>query len=165
MSGWEGYIYQIQNDFDHATQQYKLTNCCEHAALIGLDGTPWAATAGFNLAQYDFEIEMEDGNKQKVPVNEFKIIEAATAGNYKLSKAGIRINNEKYMFIRHNSENDSVYLSRAGGGGACVIKAKTCIVIGVWNKAAKMSNEQLQTAGKCNELVEKMGEYLVSSGY
>ena len=167
MSGWEGYIYQIQNDFDHATQQYKLTNCCQAAALIGNDGTPWAATAGFALGQYDFQLENEEGAKESVPVNEFKIVEAALNGNRKLCKAGIRMNNEKYMFIKHNGEDDpvSVYLSRQGGGGACLAKANTCIVVGVWAKATEMSNKQEQTQGKCNELVEKMAAYLKTQGF
>jgi hypothetical protein len=141
MSGWEGYIYQIQNDFDHATQQYKLTNCCEHAALIGLDGTPWAATSGFNLGAYEFGLELEDGSKEPVQVNVFKIVEAAVGGNFRASKAGIRMNNQKYMFIKHNPDVSSVYLSRQGGGGSCVAKAGTCLVIGVWDKSGKMSNE------------------------
>lgn len=42
MSGWDGYIYQILHDYDAATQQYKVTNVCEHAGIFGLDGSPWA---------------------------------------------------------------------------------------------------------------------------
>ena len=66
------------------------------------------------------------------------------------------------MLIQHNPDRGSAYLSREGGGGACVAKTNTAIVIGIWNKSQKMSNNNLQNAGDCNELVEKMAEYLKS---
>ena len=160
MSGWEGYIYQIQNKFDHTTQQYKLTNVCEHAALFGLDGTMWASTQGFQLYNYEFEMTQEDGSKKKVNVNEFNCVVEATTGNRKGSEAGIRMANQKYMMIKHNPENNSVYLGREGGGGACVARTKSALVIGIWNKAAQMGNGNLQNAGDCNECVEKVAEFL-----
>ena len=98
-------------------------------------------------------------------MNEFKCVFEATKGNRKGSEAGIRIANQKYMFITHNPENNSVYLGREGGGGACIVRTNQCIVIGVWNKAAVMSNNKPQNAGDCNMMVEKMGEYLKASGY
>ena len=99
-------------------------------------------------------------------VNEFKGLFEATKGNRKGGQeAGIRIANQKYMFLKHNPENNSVYLAREGGGGACVVRTEKALIIGVWNKAAKMSNDTLQNAGDCNEVVEKMGVYLKSSGY
>ena len=73
--------------------------------------------------------------------------------------------NQKYMMIKHNPENNSAYLGREGGGGACIVASNTAIVIGVWNKAVKMGNGQLQNAGDCNELVEKMGEFLKANSY
>ena len=69
------------------------------------------------------------------------------------------------MFIKHNPENNSVYLAREGGGGACAVRTAQCVIIGVWNKAGVMSNGKLQQAGDCNELVEKMAVYLAGSGY
>jgi hypothetical protein len=45
---------------------------CEHAGIFGLDGAPWALSqTGFQLYNYEFELEQEDGSKKKVPVNEF----------------------------------------------------------------------------------------------
>lgn len=73
--------------------------------------------------------------------------------------------NQKYMLIKHNPENNSVYLGREGGGGACIARTKTAVVIGIWNKSAEMSNKTLQNSGDCNERVEKMAEYLISQGY
>ncbi len=73
--------------------------------------------------------------------------------------------NQKYMLVKHNPENNSAYLGREGGGGACVARSNTAVVIGIWNKAGEMSNGQLQNAGDCNDLVEKMAEYLKGNGY
>ena len=138
---------------------------CEFAAIYGHDGNKWATSPGFELYNYQFDLAQEDGSSKKVEVNEFKSVFAATGGNRKGSEAGIRIANQKYMFIKHNPENNSVYLAREGGGGACAVKTAQCLIIGVWNKAGQMSNGKLQNAGDCNELVEKMAEYLKASGY
>ena len=73
--------------------------------------------------------------------------------------------NQKYMFIKHNPESSSAYLGREGGGGACIARTNTAVVIGIWNKAAEMSDKKLQNAGDCNESVEKMAEYLKTNGY
>jgi hypothetical protein len=144
MSGWEGYIYQLQNIYDATTQTYKVTNVCEHGAIYGLDGTPWAASAGFQLGKYKFNLTLEDGSTKAVDVDEFKTAFEASKGNRKGSEAGIRMNNQKYMFVKHNPENDSVYLGREGGGGACVARTKTALVIGIWNKSSQQSNGQYQ---------------------
>ncbi len=85
----------------------------------------------------------EDESKKDVAVNEFECAKKAADGNRKPSEAGIRLNNQKYMLIMHNPDRSSVYLSREGGGGACIAKTNTAIVIGVWNKTASMSNGNL----------------------
>ncbi len=138
---------------------------CEHAAIYGTDGTLWAASPGFQLYNYSFDMTLEDGSKKSVPVNEFTAALEATKGNRKGTEAGIRMANQKYMLVKHNPENNSAYLGREGGGGACVARSNTAVVIGIWNKAGQMSNGQLQNAGDCNDLVEKMGEYLKGNGY
>jgi hypothetical protein len=79
---------------------------------------------------------LEDGTKKQVNVNEFVAAHEATKGNRKGSEAGIRMANQKYMLIKHNPEDNSAYLGREGGGGACVARTGTVILIGVWNKAA-----------------------------
>lgn len=140
MSGWDAYLHQINNKYDAATQQYTLTNVCEFSAIYGHDGNAWATSPGFALYTYMFDLKQEDDSTKKVEVNEFKCVLEATKGNRKGSEAGIRIANQKYMFIKHNPENNSVYLAREGGGGACIVRTAQCVIIGVWNKAAIMSN-------------------------
>jgi hypothetical protein len=116
---------------------------CEHAGIYGIDGTPWATSAGLNLSKYQYDLEQEDGSKKSVPVDEFVTALQASKGNRKGSEAGIRMGNQKYMLVKHNPENNSVYLGREGGGGACIARTNTAVVIGIWNKSAKMSNGQL----------------------
>ncbi len=77
-------------------------------------------------------------------MNEFTCALKASEGNRKGSEAGVRLANQKYMFIKHNPESNSAYLGREGGGGACIAKTKQAIVIGIWNKAAVMSDGTLQ---------------------
>ena len=57
-------------------------------------------------------------------VNEFKGLFEATNGNRKGDQeAGIRIANQRYIFLKQNSDKDSVYLAREGGG-ACVVRTE-----------------------------------------
>ena len=130
----------MQNRYDATTQQYTLTNVCEHAGIYGLDGTPWATSAGLNLTTYQFDLLQEDDSIKKVTVDEFKTALEGSKGNRKGSEAGIRMGNQKYMFVKHNPDVNSVYLAREGGGGACVARTNTAVVIGIWNKSQKMSN-------------------------
>ena len=46
------------------------------------------------------------------------------------------------MFIKHVPECNAAYLGREGGGGACVAKSATALVIGIWGKKSNMSNEK-----------------------
>ena len=64
---------------------------------------------------------------------------AAAAGRRKPSDAGIRMGNEKFMFITHDPEYGSCQLSRQGGGGACAAQLKNGVVIGIWKKDEPMS--------------------------
>ena len=56
MSGWDAYLHQIINKFDHNTQQYTLTGVNEFAAIYGLDGNAWATSAGFALYTYEHDL-------------------------------------------------------------------------------------------------------------
>ena len=102
---------------------------------------------------------------KKVNVNEFDCALKAAQGNRKPSEAGIRMCNQKYMLIQHNPDSSSAYLGREGGGGACVAKTDKALVIAIYDKKAEMSNKRLQNPGDCNDLVERMVEFLKSAGY
>lgn len=47
----------------------------EHGAILGLDGTVWAASPGFELKDYDFDLVVDEDTKKKVHVNELKNVQ------------------------------------------------------------------------------------------
>ena len=47
--------------------------------------------------------------------------------------------NTKYM-MTVNNENKVTYLSRMGGGGACIARTKQTLIIAIWDKASFMSD-------------------------
>ena len=51
-------------------------------------------------------------------------------------ECGIRICNQKYMFLRADEKNGIKFcvLSRQGGGGACVAKTQQTLLVGVWGQ-------------------------------
>ena len=54
--------------------------------------------------------------------------------------AGVRLGNQKFTYLKASPEVNGAYLSRAGGGGACVATTAKCIIVGVWDKEAKMAD-------------------------
>jgi len=62
-----------------------------------------------------------------------------TQGKRMPTAAGVRMGNTKYMFVRHDPEDNVCYLSKVGGGG-CVVRTRNAIVIGIWDKHTIMSN-------------------------
>ena len=141
-----------------------MTNVCIHAAIYGIDGTPWVTSSDWpGLKEYEFQVEQEDGSFQPCKVNEWYCVQKATAGDRKPCPAGIRFINTKFMFIK--SEEGTTYLSKQGGGGACLSRTKNAILIGVWDKNAVMSNNTPQNSGDCNGQVEKVAKFLKEQGY
>ena len=139
-SGWEGYIHCILHKWNKKKEQYTKTNICTNAAIYGKDGVAWAVSEGCpELQTYQMNQEMDDGGTLEITVNEFQCVFDAAGGTRKPSAAGIRIGNEKYVFVRHDPEYQSTYMTRQGGGGAVAAKLKTCVVIGFWNKEASMN--------------------------
>ena len=78
MSGWEGYIYQLQHTYDQAVKDYSQTNICQHAAIIGNDGVAWAVSSDWpGLTEYQHPQEQDDGSIVNTEVNEFKTVMGA----------------------------------------------------------------------------------------
>ena len=60
-------------------------------------------------------------------------------------ECGLRICNQKYMFIRNDKSSEGVSfacMGRQGGGGACVAKTDKALIVGVWGKDVEMSNKK-----------------------
>jgi len=79
-------------------------------------------------------LEQDDGTTRDVLVNEFKCAKEAALGRRNPTAAGIRMGNEKYIFVKNEPDTQSSYLTRQGGGGAVIANLKTGIVIGIWHK-------------------------------
>ena len=108
-SGWEGYVHMILHKYNKKSQQWTKTNICEHAAIYGLDGTAWAVSSEWpGLSEYMFDVEQDDGGTIPCKVNEFQCALAAANGRRKPSEAGIRMGNEKFVFVSHDAEENVV---------------------------------------------------------
>ena len=136
--------------FDAATNSWAQTNVCTYACIYGHDGAAWAQTQGFALSSYQFDLEDEGGNITKIDCHEHANLLAAAGGNRSPAPCGIRICNEKYMYLKAIGDAGGVQgcvLSRKGGGGATVCKTKTALLVGVWTKEGKISDSKSQTTG------------------
>ena len=108
--------------------------------------------------------------------NEHAALLKACGGDRKGGQeCGIRICNQKYMFIR-NDEKDGVkfcVLGRQGGGGACAAMTQKALLVGVWGKdntgqnaaACTMSNGKAQNVGDCEKVVMQTAKSLYDAGY
>ena len=117
------------------------------------------------LNEYKHQLEQEDGSFTEVPVNEFKCALGASNGKRMPSAAGVRMGNEKFIFVKQEEDTKSTYLTRMGGGGSVIAKIKDGFVIGIWHKDIAMSKGGNQNSFECAMSVEKMGGWLRDKGY
>ena len=110
-------------------------------------------------------LEQENGTTKDVQVNEFKCCWGAAMGNKMPSEAGIRIGNEKFVFVKHDPETKTTYMTRRGGGGGCISKLESGIVIGIWLKDEMMSKGGVQNQADCAAQVENMANFLRKHKY
>lgn len=152
MADWQTYIEQIRNKMDYNTNTYTTTNVCTEAAIYGLDGSAWAWSEGFpELKSYDYPMEGMDGSITNVPVNELQTaIDASQGKRTPGDKGGIRMGNEKFMFVSYDDQNKVCQLSK-NKGGAAIGACNSCIVIAFYTKDAPMAPKGTQTGGQCAE--------------
>merc|ERR1711935_248746 len=169
MSGWDTYVHQIQNTFDPDTNAWAKTGVCQFACVYGHDGNLWAASEGFKLATYEFEMTQEDYSKKKVLCNEHSALMKAVTGDRKGGQeCGIRICNQKYMMLRNDKTAEGLpfcTLSRQGGGGACIVKGAQALLVGVWGKDVPMSDGKTQNTGDCEKNTHNVAHILKAAGY
>merc|ERR1719198_1975718 len=105
------------------------------------------------------------GETIPVQVDEVQCAIQAGAGNRKPCEAGVRLGNEKYMFVTHDEESKITQLSKSGGGAA-IGTCGTCVIIAFYVKdKAKTSGSGCQTMGQCAEQVDIMTKYLTEQGF
>ena len=127
---------------DYNTNSYSAENVCSAAAIYGLDGSAWAWSPTFpELTTYEFPLEGMDGSIKNVTVNEIECAIKAAEGVRNPTEAGVRLGNEKYMFVTFDETSGVAQLSKRGGGGAAIAKTATAVVIALWVKDAPTSTK------------------------
>lgn len=164
---WESIIETKLKNKLNADNVWEVTNCVEHAAILGADElNVWAATPGFALGTYTVNVPSEDGvSEEAVHVNEIEILRSVVNSQTANSKAGIRINNSKYFLVNFDPENHTIYLKKQSGGAA-IVRTATAIVFASFDNAIETGGIRsgTQNPGLCNEQVEKLAIYLKESG-
>ena len=75
---------------------------CESCAIIGLDGTTWAASPKWKaFTEYEHTVEGEDG-EIVCQVNELEIAKQASTGSRSVGNAGIRLCGQKFVMTQFN---------------------------------------------------------------
>ncbi|WFD00264.1 profilin, required for normal timing of actin polymerization in response to thermal stress [Malassezia yamatoensis] len=124
---WQGYV----------DNNLVGTGKVSQAAIIGLKGGVWAASAGFTISAEEQQAIVK-GLDDPTP----------------LQANGIYANNKKYLTLQANPR--SVY-GKAGGDGLCVVKTNQAVLIGAYQSPL--------LPGDANKVVEGLADYLISVGY
>ncbi|KAB2618438.1 profilin-2 [Pyrus ussuriensis x Pyrus communis] len=108
------------------------------AAIIGHDGSVWAQSATFpQLKPEEVTGIMNDFNEPG-----------------SLAPTGLYLGGTKYMVIQ--GEPGVVIRGKKGPGGVTVKKSTMALLIGIYDEP--------MTAGQCNMVVERLGDYLIEQG-
>lgn len=155
MSQWQTVlVYKLMNRQTKSEEtgiERKWVNVLEKAALLGVNGAPWAAQ---NLA---------------VGADEAKVFTEAFQKSGKVD-GGYKIGGESFHLISYDPEKQTIYLKKQGGG-AVIAKSAQCFVIGVYNVALKVTKVTVkdgettqkdfpQSQGDCATCCEDLQAYL-----
>ncbi|KNC97293.1 profilin [Spizellomyces punctatus DAOM BR117] len=113
------------------------TGKIQQAAIHGLDGSLWATSKGFSVAQ----------NEVQTLIKSFT--DAST-----IRASGIHLNGSKYFTLR--ADDRSIY-GKQGQGGVVIVKTKQAVLIGVYDAPVQ--------AGEATKVVEGLADYLISVNY
>ena len=164
----DGYIINYYPTSEDADVSTACSNACTGGAIIDLSTKQICAVAGdVKLLNGKVDQAQEDGSTKKIDLNEIQNLIAIQQNPSVIPTGGVRINGVKHTVVGTNSNFNSVYLKRSGGG-ATVAKTETLLVLGTWNatsKATKSDGEQvLQTPQLCSKAVEEIQSFLTESG-
>jgi len=123
--------------WDSYTDNLVKTGHVAAAAVCGLDGSVWAASAGLNIKP-----------------DEIKNIIAGFSNSSKLQSSGIQIAGVKYMYLQ---SDDNQIQGRKESIGISVAKSSKCMVIGICGDG--------MPPGNCRTQCERIRDYLSSVGY
>ena len=108
------------------------------SAIIGHDGSVWAQSPNFpQFKPEEIAGIMKDFDEPG-----------------SLAPTGLFLGNTKYMVIQ--GEPGAVIRGKKGSGGVTVKKTSMALVVGIYDEP--------MTAGQCNIIVERLGDYLLDQG-
>jgi profilin len=122
---WQSYV----------DQQLVGSGNFEKAALLGHDGSSWAASPGFTIS-------------------EAAAIAALAKDPKKVLQNGVTVAGVKYLGIK--GDERSAY-GKKGSAGVCIVKTNQVIIIGVYKEG--------QQPGNAATTIEKLADYLIEQGY
>ncbi|KAF8073198.1 SUD1 [Scenedesmus sp. PABB004] len=130
---WDGYIEHLMVDLPNTGG--KLTS----SAIVGQDGGVWAQSEAFPAVTPEQVAALMTG---------FASLEKdGHAGE--LGGKGIFLGDQKFQVV---PGDETVMRGKSTGGGCCIKKTNTALVIGIYNEPVQ--------PGECNVVVENLGDYL-----
>ena len=153
-----------------------VVGACDQAALVGGDGTVWAATDKFSLnPNKEVDVAKEDGSSEKVSINEFEHIKDAIAnkGNTSvMKKGGVHLLGQKFI-VTDGFEGEGYYTQyfKSSTGGAAVTRTQAGNYIMATYDSSKSASvtkdgatkNTKQNVGYCNNAVDELSKVLVQS--
>ncbi len=137
LDSWTQAITNYLMNVDVPGTGVTASNVCEHAAMIGDDGTPWAATPGFSLQSYSLTVDSADGGTRSARIDELSRLRLAFQ-HRSGPEDGLRLNREKYFLIHHYVDKNILYLKKTGGG-ACIARSGQCFIISTYSDGKVMT--------------------------
>mmetsp|Transcript_139020 Transcript_139020/g.196781 ORF Transcript_139020/g.196781 Transcript_139020/m.196781 type:complete len:125 (-) Transcript_139020:45-419(-) len=120
---------------EYVDQQLVGTGHISRGAILGLDGSPWAATAGFSVPE-----GAQLASLFNDPSSAFS--------------KGVHVSGSKYMTIK--ADNRSLY-GKKGAAGVCCVKTTQAMLVGQYDEGIQ--------PGNAANTVEKLADYLIENGY
>jgi len=165
---WVDWVNGYIINHTESSGEQVIAICRRGIIASAADGAAWGEI-NFQFLAYDLEIEDDNGKMIKGQVNEFNNLLNAwqNEGQCKLF-GNIRMNNEKFVLSKFDSDTNTMYL-KSSNGGACVTKSEQCFVIGVYYKEGDLvtssGGKRNFSAGNANAAVENCRDKLVEAGY
>lgn len=175
MESWGAFIqnYLVNNVHGDTT----IYNACDAGALIGGDGTTWAATEGFVLnKQSKISVKTEDDTVETITIDEFDHIKDAIEhkGNtQKMKKGGVHFLGHKWVVLDGFAGEDyyTQYFRRDGGGAAITKTSKGNYVVATFDSSKEATTlkegaqkKVKQSVGFCNNAIDDLSKVLVQNG-
>jgi len=113
------------------------TKVVNQAAIAGHDGSVWAASADFKITNEEIKKILQNFNDSDV-----------------LATSGVTVANTKYFFL---SCNEKVIRAKKGLEGLHIMKTVQAIIIAQYKEPT--------VPEQCAAVTEKLGEYLITTGF